>query len=111
MPTNYATSYAGMWSMTFLDGPQAAGLAASELEDQLARDGRELMLRLMQDHLDLRATREPRLAQVTDADTAPRGAVEKGHTRALHTVFGEVDVTRRAYRSRGCRTCTRPTRH
>jgi hypothetical protein len=86
--------------LAFLGGSQASTLAASELEDRLARDGRELMRQLMQDHLDLRATRERR-AEAVDAGGVTHGAVETGHTRGLHTVFGEVDVTRMAYRSRG----------
>ena len=49
---------------------------------------------LYQYHLDLRAARETRLAQVRDADGAE-------HSRALATVFGEVSVTRLAYRRRG----------
>lgn len=87
--------------LEFLDGAQAAELAASELEDRLARDGRELMRQMLQDHLAQRAQREVRLDRVADADGAARGTVEKGHTRGLHTVFGEVGVTRMAYRSRG----------
>jgi hypothetical protein len=85
----------------FLDGAQAAGLAASEMEDRLARDGRELMRQLLQDHLDLRAQREQRIDAVADADAVVHGAVEMGHVRGLHTVFGEVDIERMAYRSRG----------
>jgi hypothetical protein len=87
--------------LEFLDGVRAAELAASELEDRLARDGRELMRQMLQDHLDQRAQREVRLDRVADADEVARGTVEKGHTRGLHTVFGEVGVTRMAYRSRG----------
>ena len=55
----------------------------------------------MQDHLKLRAQREQRLQEVTDAGQEARGAIEAGHTRALTTVFGEVTVTRQAYRRRG----------
>ena len=54
----------------------------------------------MQDHLELRAQREQRLPEVTDAGRVARGAIEAGHTRALTTVFGEVTVTRQAYRRR-----------
>ncbi|EQD28850.1 hypothetical protein B1B_18853, partial [mine drainage metagenome] len=56
--------------------------------------------RLLQDHLDLRADREPRL-EVADATGVERASVETGHQRSLTTIFGEVDVTRRAYRKRG----------
>ena len=87
-------------TLGFLDGAQAAGLEHAELETHLQEAGRELFRQLMQDHLELRAQREQRLQEVTDAEQVARGAVEAGHTRALTTVFGEVTVTRLAYRRR-----------
>jgi hypothetical protein len=88
-------------TLGFLDGAAAAGLEHAELETHLQQAGRELFRQLMQDHLHLRAQREQRLPEVTDAEQVTRGAVETGHTRALTTVFGEVTVTRLAYRRRG----------
>jgi hypothetical protein len=88
-------------TLGFLDGAAAAGLEHAELETHLQQAGRELFRRLLQDHLQLRAQREHRLSEVTDAGQVTRGAVETGHTRALTTVFGEVRVTRLAYRRRG----------
>jgi hypothetical protein len=85
----------------FLAGEQAGELTHADLEDQLAVRGRELTRLLYQDHLDLRAAREVRLAQVRDADGAEHGTVEPEHSRTLATVFGEVSVTRLAYRRRG----------
>lgn len=64
-------------------------------------DHRELFRQLIQDHPDLRAQREPRLQAVRDAGDVSHGAVESGHTRALTTVLGQVQVTRIAYRARG----------
>jgi hypothetical protein len=87
-------------TLGFLDGAQAAGLEHADLETHLQEAGRELFRQLMQDHLELRAQREQRLPEVTDAGQVARGAVEAGHTRALTTVFGEVTVTRLAYRRR-----------
>jgi hypothetical protein len=84
----------------FLDGDRAAALSHGELEQQLACQGRQLLCQLFQDHLDLRADREPRLDDVTDADGVARHSVEAGHDRTLATVFGEVRVTRLAYRRR-----------
>ena len=46
--------------------------------------------------------RETRLEAVVGADGVPRSSVETGHHRGLHTVFGEVEVTRFADRRRGC---------
>jgi Uncharacterised protein family (UPF0236) len=73
----------------------------AELEELLTTRSRELMRQLLQDHLDLRAQREQRLHEVTDAERVVHGSVETGHTRALTTVFGQVMVTRLAYRRRG----------
>jgi hypothetical protein len=71
------------------------------LEDVLTARSRELFGQLLQDHLDLRAQREQRLTEVTDAEQVTRGGVETGHARALTTVFGQVRVSRLAYRRRG----------
>jgi len=87
--------------LSWLDGAQAAALSHGELEDQLQVDARELFRQLLQDHLDLRASCEPRIAQVIDAAQAPRTSIEPGHVRALGTVFGQVQVSRIAYRRRG----------
>lgn len=87
--------------LAFLDGDQAAALTHAELEDHLGTRGRELLRQLYQDHLELRALREVRLADVVDAEGVPRGSVEAGHERALTTIFGEVSVSRLAYRRRG----------
>lgn len=98
----FAASRAGFEQLVdFLDSSEAAGLAHVELETQLDTRGRELLRQLFQDHLDMRAHREQRLHEVTDADAVPRPHVEAGHERPLMTVFGEVDVRRLAYRVRG----------
>lgn len=56
---------------------------------------------MLQDHLDMRAQREVRLAEVLESAGASRASVETGHHRSLATVFGPVDVDRFAYRQRG----------
>ncbi len=84
----------------WLESSDAASLTHGELEDDLDRRGRQLLLRLLQDHLDLRARREQR-TEVVDHDGARHGSVEAGHTRSLATIFGEVSVERLAYRHRG----------
>ncbi len=85
----------------FLRDGEAAGLAHEELETRLDVSGRELCRQLLQDHLDLRAEREVRAAAVSDADGVVHTAVEPGHHRSLETIFGEVAVTRLAYRAKG----------
>ncbi len=84
----------------WLEGTDAASLTHHELEDDLDRRGRELMRRLLQDHLELRARQEP-LISVVDQAGVNHGSVEAGHTRTLTTIFGSVNVERFAYRHRG----------
>jgi hypothetical protein len=84
----------------FLDDVGAASLSHADMEQRLSVEGRDLLRQLYQDHLDLRAEREPRLA-VVDANGAARARVEPGHERALQTVFGVVQVHRLAYRAAG----------
>ncbi len=88
-------------TLAWLEGSQASGLAHGELEARLQLDARELYRLLLQDHLDLRCERERRSEQVRGADGVRRGCVEAGHRRALQSVFGEVGVSRIAYRARG----------
>lgn len=85
----------------FLDGQGAAGLTHAELEDRLHSEGRELLRMLFQDHLDLRSCREERIEEVVGAEGVARRYGEAGHARALETIFGEVTVTRIAYRRKG----------
>ncbi|MGI8684864.1 MAG: ISKra4 family transposase [Acidimicrobiales bacterium] len=87
--------------VSWLGGAEAATADHGELERRVEVDGRELLRRLLQDHLDLRAHDEARLGAVVDVDGVGRGGVEVGHQRCLTTVFGEVTVTRFAYRARG----------
>jgi hypothetical protein len=79
----------------------AAGLQHGELEEQLDVRGRELLRRLFQDRLDLTAAREERRRDVTGEDGVPRTRAENGRSRPLVTKFGQVTVSRIAYRSPG----------
>ena len=102
VPAGFAASREQFESLLcFLDGTDAAGLSHAELEERLDRDGRELLRRLLDDHLALRAVREQRLDEVIGDDGVRRARVESGHERALETVFGTVSVERLAYRARG----------
>jgi hypothetical protein len=87
--------------LAWAGGPQAAGLEHGELEARLTLDARELFCQVFQDHLDLRAMREQPLGRAPiGADGVRRGCVERGRDRSLHTVFGEVAVSRIAYRAK-----------
>src|SRR5664280_2621451 len=46
--------------IALLDGPTGAALSHAEMEERLTVQGRDLLRQLYQDHLDLRAEREPR---------------------------------------------------
>jgi len=85
----------------WLGAAEAGELEHAELEDRLEVAGRDRLRRLLQDHLDLRAQREARLADVVDVHGVRHGTVEDGHGRRLGTVFGPVTVSRLAYRHRG----------
>ena len=78
---------------------EAAGLQHGELEDQLDKRGRELLRQLFQDRLDLTAAREERRHDVAGEDGVVRTRAEKDRKRPLMTVFGQVIVSRIAYRS------------
>ena len=84
-----------------LSGPEADAWTHAQLEEHLQERGRELMRQLVQDRLDLRALREERGSDVTDADGVLRTRVEGGHRRGLGTIFGSVTVERMAYRAPG----------
>lgn len=85
----------------WLEGEQAAGLSHSGLEEELEDRGRELLRRMLQDHLSLRTRTEQRLETVLDAEQVAHATVETGHRRTLASVFGAVEVERMAYRHRG----------
>ncbi len=87
--------------VAWTEGEEATGLTHGELEEHLEVKGRELLRRLLQDHVDLRAQREPRLERVIGADGVARSSVEEGHGRGLRSVFGMVTVSRLAYRRKG----------
>lgn len=85
----------------WLEGSDAQALDHAGLEDQLDVRGRELLRRMLQDHLSLRARDEVRAGAIIDSDGVAHGAVEAGHRRRLATIFGAVEVERLAYRHRG----------
>ncbi len=85
----------------WLASEDAAGLQHGEMEEQLDVRGRELLRQLFQDRLDLTAACEKRRHDVTGQDGVVRTRAEKGRTRPLMTRFGEVTVSRIAYRSPG----------
>lgn len=57
--------------LAFLEGDEATGLSHGQLEDHLQVAGRELLRQLFQDHLDLRAHNETRLARSPTPTACP----------------------------------------
>jgi hypothetical protein len=85
----------------WLASDEAAELQHADLEQQLEVRGRELLRQLLQDRLELTAGREERRHDVAAEDGVVRTRAEKGRTRPLMTKFGQVTVSRIAYRSPG----------
>lgn len=89
---------------TFLDSAEADALTHSDLERAVEAQGRELIRKLLQAHLDARASSRV-MEPVRDADGVTRSAGHL-HTRELETIFGTVTVTRVGYGAEG-----EPSRH
>jgi len=88
-------------AVSWMSDPQADQLSHAVLEQRLDVAGREMLRQMLQDHFDLRAVREERLPAVVGEDAVERTHAERDHVRALATVFGQVDITRIAYRAKG----------
>lgn len=78
---------------------KADTMTAFDLEVMISERGREVMLELLQGHMDLRSIREPQLTEVVDADGIRHRRIEKNHERQLNTVFGTLRIRRIAYRA------------
>jgi hypothetical protein len=82
-----------------LSSSEVLTMTHSEIEQQLKRDGFEVLRQLMQDHLDLRGPGE-RIGEVRSADGQLR-THRRIHSRTLVTLFGPVEVHRLGYGDRG----------
>jgi hypothetical protein len=80
-----------------LQSAAVLGLEHGEVEGLISREGTELMRRLLQGHLDVRAAAETRERGVRAADGVVRSHVREGCRRRLGTIFGEVEVRRCGY--------------
>ncbi len=84
---------------TFLRSQEASSLTHSDLERTLEAQGRELMRKLLQAHLD---TRRPGEAAEPVRDAAGETqSREQVHDRQLETIFGTVTVSRTGYGTEG----------
>lgn len=105
VPDPFACSMEAVKSLTArLSAPETAELDHAAVEHLIEADGREILRRFFQDHLDLRARHEeqtPSPQAIRGADGEVRPYRETGHARQLTCLFGKVTVTRCAWRSRG----------
>ena len=85
-----------------LSDREALEMTHGDLERLLDKEGRELIRRLFQDHLDLRGPGE------TEEDVVGSGGLRRAHARLrerqLGTVFGKVTVSRVGYSSHAAGT-------
>src|SRR5262249_9813119 len=95
----YATAHEHFdYLIAQLHSPEVHVRTHSELEALLEVEGRELLRRLVQAHLDERSPGTV-AAPVLDADGHPCSP-QRCHTRHLMTLFGEVEVVRMGYGGR-----------
>lgn len=85
-----------------LSGREALEMTHADLERMLDKEGRELIRRLLQDHLDLRGPGE------TVQEVVGSGGIRRPHARRrerqLETIFGKVTVTRVGYSGHDAQT-------
>jgi hypothetical protein len=72
-----------------------------EIEALIWQEGKELLRRLLQGHLDLRSTLEPKREAVIGGDAVIRTHRREGCQRPLMSLFGEVSVKRMGYGAHG----------
>jgi len=83
----------------FLTAKEAFAMTESDVERELEKQGRELMRKLLQAHLDIRGPGEA-AGPVKGSDGIVREQ-ERLNERGLETIFGEVTVARAGYGAEG----------
>ncbi len=87
----------------YLDSRETSAMTHSELERALEKKGRELMRKLLQEHLDNRSPGQCDDPPVEGADGVVRSRVRL-QERELETVFGTVLVERAGYGQQGVKS-------
>jgi hypothetical protein len=80
-----------------LIGEAAGQMQHGPIEALLFREGTELLRRLMQAYLDLRAGREPPRHDVTSPEGVPLTHCRSNCERQFMALFGEVMIRRKGY--------------
>lgn len=83
--------------VSVLSSQESQGLEHGEIECVIQHEGTELLRRLIQGHLDLRAVNEANQTNVVGSDEVARPHRRKQSQRQLTTIFGDVTVTRIGY--------------
>lgn len=85
--------------LTQLRASQTQQMTHSQLETLIETEGREVLRRLLQGHLDERA---PGISSTPVVDALDHThSHQRTHTRQLETLFGTVSITRTGYGGRG----------
>jgi len=87
--------------VTHLCSESSQQLDHGEIEEFLETEGRELLRRLLQGHLDYRAANETIWESLEGHDGIMRSHHRQGCQTHLETLFGDVTVTRHAYSAPG----------
>jgi hypothetical protein len=87
----------------YLNSKETSGMTHSELERELEKKGRELMRKLLQEHLDKRSPGQCDDTPVQGADGVARSRM-RVQQRELETVFGTVSVQRAGYGRQGVKS-------
>ena len=88
--------------VTRLDSDEARSLTHSDLERELEKKSRELMRKLLQEHLEARGPGE--CAQTVQGSDGVEMSRVRPHERKLETIFGTVSVERAGYGQEGSRS-------
>lgn len=75
-----------------------------DVEQLIQQEGTEVHRVMLQEYFNVREAEEPELAEITGCDGIKRNHRKRGMKRDLMTVFGEIEVKRRGYRSRETRS-------
>jgi hypothetical protein len=89
--------------VNYLDSKETSAMTHSELERELEKKGRELMRKLLQEHLDNRSPGQCDGPPVQGADGVARSRMQV-QQRELETVFGTVLVQRAGYGRQGVKS-------
>ena len=85
-----------------LDSDEARSMTHSDLERELEKKSRELMRKLLQEHLKTRGPGE--CAQAVQGSDGVEMSRVRSHERKLETIFGTVSVERAGYGQEGSRS-------